>query len=291
MERMCSISLLLPCPARISESISVDPAMCSSSLKTASFRCSIQCAKGSIHLEIPPPPPSSRVKRDRHKRKKEKKGCNLITAARRLRARATASTLLVAAAHAKPLLSGEKELALEVGRGVLAVDEVAEAAADAALAAVEAAAGLAEVGDGAQLAVDGPSGVPARVELVAGALGRVLVLEARVDVAHQVVVGVVADHELLELPVPAQLAPQVLVEGVEVVRALLRRQPRLRVVRRVLVHARQQDRLAVRGLHVLPRAPVPVPARPDLVVERAVHLVLLRPEDGGEEVRHFFFLF
>lgn len=171
------------------------------------------------------------------------------------------------------------------------MDEVAEAAADAALAAVEAAAGLAEVGDGAQLAVDGPSGVPARVELVAGALGRVLVLEARVDVAHQVVVGVVADHELLELPVPAQLAPQVLVEGVEVVRALLRRQPRLRVVRRVLVHARQQDRLAVRGLHVLPRAPVPVPARPDLVVERAVHLVLLRPEDGGEEVRHFFFFF
>ena len=63
------------------------------------------------------------------------------------------------------------------------MDEVAEAAAHAALAAVEPAARLPEVGDGRQLAVDGPRGVPAAVEGVAGLLGRVLVFEARVDVA------------------------------------------------------------------------------------------------------------
>ena len=61
--------------------------------------------------------------------------------------------------------------------------EIAEAAADAALAAVEPAAGLAEVGDGRELAVDGAGGVPAAVEGVAGLLGGILVLEAGVDVA------------------------------------------------------------------------------------------------------------
>ena len=176
----------------------------------------------------------------------------LITPPGGLRARSAAHALLVAAAHLKPFLGGELELALEIGRGVLAVDEVAEAAADAALTRVEAAAGLAEIGDGAQLAVDGAAGVPARIKLVAGALGRVLVLEARVDVADQVVVGVVADDELLEFAVPAQLAPKVFIEGVEVIRALLGRQARLIIVRRVLVHARQQDGLGVRGLHMFP---------------------------------------
>lgn len=66
------------------------------------------------------------------------------------------------------------------------MNKVAEAAADAALARVEAAAGLAEVGDGAELAVDGAAGVPAGVELVAGLLRGFLVFEARVDVADEV---------------------------------------------------------------------------------------------------------
>ena len=56
----------------------------------------------------------------------------------------------------------------------------------------------------------------------------------------------------------------------------------LGVVGRVLVQVRQQDRLRVGGLHVLPRAPVAVPAGADLVVETAVYFVLLGAEDGGE---------
>ena len=61
--------------------------------------------------------------------------------------------------------------------------EIAEAAPHAALAAVEPAARFPEVGDGGQFAVNGPRGVPAAVEGVAGFLGRVFVFEARVDVA------------------------------------------------------------------------------------------------------------
>ena len=40
------------------------------------------------------------------------------------------------------------------------------------------------------------------------------------------------------------------------------------------------------GLVVDPRAPLPVPARADLEVERAVHLVLLSAEDGGKVLGH-----
>ena len=61
--------------------------------------------------------------------------------------------------------------------------EIAEAAPDAAFAAVEPAARFAEIGDGGQFAVDGAGGVPAAVEGVAGFLRGIFVFEARVDVA------------------------------------------------------------------------------------------------------------
>ena len=46
-----------------------------------------------------------------------------------------------------------------------------------------------------------------------------------------------------------------------------------------LVHIGEQQSWAHAGLRVQPRAPVAVSARPDFEVERAVHPVLLRPED------------
>lgn len=96
------------------------------------------------------------------------------------------------------------------------------------------------------------------------------------------IVVVVANHDLLRLAVLAHLAPKVLVEGVEVVLQLARVHLVFWVVGRVLVQVRQQDRLRVRGLDVLAAAAVAVPAGADLVVEGAVHFVLLRAEDGGE---------
>lgn len=152
------------------------------------------------------------------------------------------------------------------------MDEVAEAAAHTALAAVEATARLTEVRDGAQLAVDGARGVPAAVEVVAGLLRRLLVLEAGVDVADQVVVVVVADDELLELAVLAALAPDVLVEGVEVVLQLAGVHAVLGVEGRVLVEVGHEDRLRVGRLDVFARAAVAVAAGADFVVEGAVDL-------------------
>jgi hypothetical protein len=63
------------------------------------------------------------------------------------------------------------------------MDEIAEAASHTAFSAVQSAASFAEIGDGRELAVDGASGVPARVQRVAGLLRRVFVLEAGIDIA------------------------------------------------------------------------------------------------------------
>lgn len=63
------------------------------------------------------------------------------------------------------------------------MDEIAKATTDTPFAAVEAAAGFAEIGHGREFAVDGAGGVPAAVEGVARGLGRIFVFEARVDVA------------------------------------------------------------------------------------------------------------
>ena len=90
----------------------------------------------------------------------------------------------------QPLACAHVELALQVAAGFLAVDEVAEPTADAALAAVETAAGFAEVGHGGEFAVDRAAGVPARVEGVACFLRVFFVFESDVDIADEVCWGV-----------------------------------------------------------------------------------------------------
>ena len=100
------------------------------------------------------------------------------------------------------------------------------------------------------------------------------------------VVVVVADDDLLDLAVLAHLAPEVLVEGVEVVLQLCRVHFIFRVVGRVLVEVGQEDGLGVGGLDVFAGTAIAVAAGADLVVETAVDFVLFGAEDGGEVVRH-----
>lgn len=104
----------------------------------------------------------------------------------RLWCRRSAGAPLIPATRLEPFLCAERELAVELLAGVLAVDEVAEAAADAALAGIQAATGLAEVCDGAELAVYGARGVPAAVERVGSDLGAVFIFESGVDIADEV---------------------------------------------------------------------------------------------------------
>jgi hypothetical protein len=120
------------------------------------------------------------------------------------RRRTPAHAPLVPATLLKPLAGAHVEIAIELRAGLLAMDEVAEAAADAALARVEAAARLAEVGDGRQLAVDGAARVPAAVERVTGLLAVLLVLEAHVDVADEIC----KDGGLARMHAPSRCAKQ-----------------------------------------------------------------------------------
>lgn len=189
--------------------------------------------------------------------------------------------------HLEPLLGAQLQLAVQFRAGVLAMDEITESAPNAALPAVQTTARLAEVGNRREFTVDRPRSVPARVQIIAGLLSAVFVFEPRVDVADQVVVVVVADDELLELAVLAHLAPDVFVEGVEVVLQLGRVHAVLGVEGGVLVEVGHEDGLRVGGLDVFAGAAIAVAAGADLIVEGAVDFILLCSEDGGEEVSHF----
>ncbi len=67
------------------------------------------------------------------------------------------------------------------------MDEIAEATSNTSLPTVQSAAGFAEIGNRRELAVDRARGVPTGVEGVACFLGAVFVLEARVDVADEMI--------------------------------------------------------------------------------------------------------
>lgn len=161
------------------------------------------------------------------------------------------------------------------------MDEIAEAASNAALAAIQPATRFPEIRDRTQLAVDRASGIPPLVQGVRRRLRAVLVLEPRIHVPDQMVIVVVADHQFFELAVFAQLAPDVFVECVKVVLQLVLVHFVLGVEGWVLVEVREQYRLRVGRLDVLSRAAVAMAARADFIVEAAVDFVLLGAEDGS----------
>lgn len=85
----------------------------------------------------------------------------LISLPRRLGARTSRHTPLVSPPHPQPLLRTQLQLAIQLIAWILAMDEIAETTSHAPFAAVEPTACLAEIGDGRELAVDWPGGVPA----------------------------------------------------------------------------------------------------------------------------------
>lgn len=100
------------------------------------------------------------------------------------------------------------------------------------------------------------------------------------------IVVVITHNHLLDFAVLAHLAPEVLVESIEVVLKLRGRHFVAGSVGWVLVEVGQEDGLAVGGLHVFSTAAVAVAAGADFVVETAIYFVLLCAEDGGEVVGH-----
>lgn len=74
---------------------------------------------------------------------------------------------------------------------------------------------------------------------------RVFVLESRIDIADEVVIVIVADHNFFNLSVFAHLAPEVLIESIKVVLQLRSIHFVLLIVCWVLVQVWEEDGLAV----------------------------------------------
>jgi hypothetical protein len=66
------------------------------------------------------------------------------------------------------------------------MNEITEAAADTALAAIESTTRFAEIGDGGEFAVDGATSIPTTIEGIACFLCVLFVFEAHVDVADEI---------------------------------------------------------------------------------------------------------
>ena len=103
---------------------------------------------------------------------------------------------------------------------------------------------------------------------------------------------VVADIVAFDITVLGELVEEVFVELLEVVLDFARVDGVAVGVDaggdhvRALVHVGEENSGAYARLRVETRAPVAVPARADLEVERAVHPVLLRPEYRCQVLRH-----
>lgn len=166
------------------------------------------------------------------------------------------------------------------------MNEIAETPSYTALPTIKSATSFPKIRHRTQFAINRPRRIPPRIQRITSLLRRILILEARVYIANQVVVVVVAHYHLFDLAVFAHLAPEIFVEGIEVVLQLRGVHARLVVVGGVLVEVREEDGLRVGGFDVFARAAVAVAAGADFVVEGAVDLVLLCAEDGGEIVGH-----
>ena len=239
-----------------------------------------------------------------------------ISLPRRFRTRTPRHTPLIPPPLSQPLLRPQLQLPIQLRTRFLPMYKIAEPPSDTAFAAIQPATRFSEIGHGAELAVDGPGGVPARVERIAGLLRGVFVFEAGVDVADEIygrikfvsiytcqiyistekgggrkqprkrrgahtIIIIITNNHLLRLPILAHLAPEILVKSIEMVLQLRRIHLVFGIVRRVLVEVGEEDGLGVGGFDVFAGAAVAVAAGADFVVETAVYFVLFCAEDGG----------
>ena len=100
------------------------------------------------------------------------------------------------------------------------------------------------------------------------------------------VIVVVTHDDLLRLAIFAHLAPEILVESIEVVLELTGIHLVFWIVCRILVQIWQEDCLRVGGFDVFSRAAVAMAAGADFVVEGTIDFVLLSAKDRGEVVSH-----
>lgn len=152
----------------------------------------LHCGRAMMALDpdefIPPPlhPTAHTAHTKDHRLKDASPMYFSVPLPRRLRTRTPRQTPIISPPRPQKFLRRQLQFPIQTPAWLFAVYEVAEPTPHAALPAVEPTTRFSEVGHGGQFAVDGPRGVPARIERVAGFLGGVFVFEARVDVADEI---------------------------------------------------------------------------------------------------------
>jgi hypothetical protein len=155
--------------------------------------------------------------------------------------------------------------------------------------------GFPEISHWREVQNDGSACVESATQCIQGRSSVLFLSKFYVDVADHVVCKVVANVEIFDFSIFAELLKNVFVEILKVllkfarirllnVPVLIHAAVKPRVGR--LIHVRQQQSLTRRRPVVKARAAVAMTADANLEVERTVDTVLLRAEDGGKMLRH-----
>jgi hypothetical protein len=99
-----------------------------------------------------------------------------------LRRRTLAHTPLISSPFFQPFLGGQFQLSIQFSTRFFPVYKIAEPSSDTSFSAVQSTTCFSEIRDRGKLAVYRSSGVPPRVERVAGLLCRVFVFKSRINV-------------------------------------------------------------------------------------------------------------
>lgn len=162
------------------------------------------------------------------------------------------------------------------------MQKIAKTAARA-IARLELARGLMEVGDGRQLGINGLAIEPSIIQIITRLLGVLLVAKFGVRVAGEVLAHVLADVELLNLAVlglhfDEELLVRVVEVALQLFACVLVPVGRLRRVERTEVEVAQQHRLAESGPVVQLGALFAVTTCAYFKIKRTVYFVFLGAE-------------
>lgn len=130
---------------------------------------------------------------------------------------------------------------------------------------------LAEIRDGREFRKYGPSRIPPLVELLDGPSSCILLLEAHIYIADEVIANIVANDHFLDGTVAGgEFEEHVLVEEVKVLLQLGRCQDAVGVMGRIQINVRDEQGDGIVGLDMLAATLVAVTTGPYFVVKGAV---------------------
>lgn len=190
-----------------------------------------------------------------------------------------------ASASAVPSMVLPKQLTPQLPANSLQVHEVAISTTVASILFILPASSFSKIRYWREIHNNWPTSIKPSGEVPNSISSMLLLSELNIHIPHHMVGEVVTDIKAFDISILGELIKEVFIELLEVVLDLARVYGLpVGINARCyhvgpLVHVRKKNCWAYAGLCVETRAPIAVPARADLEVERAIHPVFLRPEN------------